>query len=200
MAPVLQHRLGLGHMSLLAQWLPLPALALYFKTKQQRFDMPAVAGFTGLALLANFIHLYIYVMTAGIAAAGALQALIDGRAPFRRGLFLTVLLLLSGVAPLWVFGLLGAGDLAGTQGYGYGVYSMNVVSPFWPQTSGLFRWTGIYWLTRGSIGATQGQYDGFNYLGIGVLFMLGIAILRDVRHFRSAIGQHVGLVIMLSIL
>ena len=46
MAPVVQHRLGAGHMSLLAQWLPLLALAFYFKTKQQRFDMRAVAGFT----------------------------------------------------------------------------------------------------------------------------------------------------------
>lgn len=85
MAPVVQQRFSLGHMSLLAQWLPMLALALYFKTKLQHFDARVVAGFTGLSLLATFVHLYLYVMTAAIAAAAVLQAIINHRTSLRWG-------------------------------------------------------------------------------------------------------------------
>jgi hypothetical protein len=200
MAPVVQQRLSLGHMSLLAHWVPLLTLALYFKTKSQRLDSRVVGAFVGLKLLAAFLHLYIYIIVAAIAAGAFVQSVIDHRASLGRGLLSTSLLVLAGIVSIWFLGLVADGDLLTTQGQGYGTASMNLVTPFWPQTSGLFRWTGIYWLSRGSIGATVGQYEGFNYLGGGALMLLGVAIWRDASRLRSIMQRHFGFFIVLIIL
>ena len=58
----------------------------------------------------------------------------------------------------------------------------------------------LLWLTRGSIGGTQGQYDGFDYLGGGVLLLLGVVLWRDARHILLASKRQVGLVIVLFLL
>ena len=102
MAPVVQHRFGLGHMSLLAHWSPIFALALCFTAKSHRFDTRTIACFTGLTLLATFIHLYIYVMTAAVAASAILQALIDRRISLQSCLISVGLLLVAGIFPLWI--------------------------------------------------------------------------------------------------
>src|SRR5262249_3960839 len=151
-------------------------------------------GFIGLTLLATLVHLYIYVMTSAIAAAAFLQAIINRRTSLWCGIISIAVLPLAGIVSLWFLGLFDSGNLLDTQGLGYGVNSMNVVSPFWPQTSGLFRWTGIYWLTRGSVGATTGQYEGSDYLGSGALLLLGITIWRDMDRIPSALKKYSGLV------
>jgi hypothetical protein len=77
---------------------------------------------------------------------------------------------------------------------------MNLISPFWPQTSGLFRWTGIYWLTRGGVGATPGQYEGWNYLGAGALLLTAISVLWSPRGIGAALRRHAALVAVLFVL
>jgi hypothetical protein len=197
MAPVVQHRFG--HLALMAHWLPVLALALYCYSKPRKFTAGVAAGAVGLCLLASFVHLYLYVMTAAIAAAAVLQAMLDRRlSPLRGGLAM-VLLMLAGVAPLWVFGLFEGWNLAGVTG-DLGRYSMNLVSPFWPQTSGLFGWTGIYWLTRGSIGATPGQYEGFDYLGAGALLLIVLALPAEIRRLGAVLSRHTALAIAFVVL
>jgi hypothetical protein len=71
------------------------ALALYLKTKPQRFDARVIAGSIRLTLLANFVHHYIYVMLASIATAAGSQAGIERRAPLGHGLISMALLLLA---------------------------------------------------------------------------------------------------------
>jgi hypothetical protein len=201
MAPVVQHRFG--HMSLMAHWLPVAALACYFHKRESRPGARADAGLIGLCLLACFVHLYLYVMTAAIAAAACLQAVFDQRASLWRGAWVLTGIVLAGVVPLWAFGLLGGWGLADISG-DFDRYSMNLMSPFWPQTSGLFRWTGIYWLTRGSIGGTTGQYEGFDYLGGGALLLLGVAlgdlVLHRPRVLVAALHRHTVLTMALAVL
>ena len=197
MAPVVQFRFG--HLALIAHWLPLLALALYFHHKPRRFDARATAATVGLCLLVSFVNLYLYVMTAAIAAASVLQAMLDRRLSPARGGVATLLLLLAGVGPLWAFGLLGQWDLGAVSG-DFSRYSMNLVSPFWPQTSGLFRWTGSYWLTRGSIGATPGQYEGFDYLGGGALLLFLLALPSGLRRLPATLRQHAALALALVVL
>jgi hypothetical protein len=109
MAPVVQHRFG--HMALMAHWLPVLCLAWYFHSRALRFGWRQIAGFVGLCLLASFVHLYLYVMTAALAAAAVLQALLSRRTSLLRGGMSLALLLAAGIVPLWMFGLLNGLDL-----------------------------------------------------------------------------------------
>ena len=193
MAPVVQYRFG--HLALMAHWLPVLALALYCHGKRHRFTVCAV----GLCLLATFVHLYLYVMVAAIMAAAVLQAMFDRRLSLLRGGFAIVLLMLAGVVPLWLFGLFDGWNLAGVPG-DFSNYSMNLVSPFWPQSSGVFARTGIYWLTRGSIGATPGQYEGFNYLGAGALLLILLALPAEMRRLGATLSRHAALALAFTVL
>ena len=177
MAPVLHFRFG--HLGLAAAWTFLFALAVYAGWKaagERGLWRPAAAMFV-LCLLAFASSIYLYVMTAAVAAAFFVQAVADRRTGLLGGVAGLLGVLGTGVASLWIYGLLGNSDLSRVT-VPFGVASMNLVAPFWPQSSGAFAWTGLYALTRGSIGATRGQYEGFCYLGLGALLFLGIAVVR----------------------
>jgi hypothetical protein len=68
---------------------------------------------------------------------------------------------------------------------GFGVYSMNLLSPFLPQRSGL-----IPPLRDVMVDATGGQYEGFSYLGGGVLLLLCATGSWQLRTFRLALCRH----------
>jgi hypothetical protein len=74
---------------------------------------------------------------------------------------------------------------------------MNIVSPFWPATSGVFSQTGLFIFTRGSIGGTAGQYEGYAYLGIGTLLLLGLALLRNATALLPLVRRYWVLVLLL---
>ena len=114
-------------------------------------------------VLGAFVHPYLLVMAAALLCAVPL-----GRRDWRSVSILAGIL--AGVAALMALGgFFGAG--AGDRGFGR--FSMNALSPVWPQLSGLF---------GGPIlDATGGQYEGFNYLGAGVLVLLALAWHRPPR-------------------
>ena len=192
MAPVVVSRFG--HLGLIAHWLPLFGLALYFDRPVRR---STIAASLGLCFMATGVHLYLYVMTAAIGAATILRGLLERERGFAWSAAALASILLVGVSVLWITGILAEPDLTGMTG-DYRRYSMNLLSPFWPQTSGVLSWTGVYWLTRGMIGGTAGQYEGFSYLGLGGLtFVLaaGAVAWRDiVRCWRRHIA--IGLVFL----
>ena len=134
-------------------------------------------------------------MTAAIAVAFFLQAMFDRRISLVGGGIDLILVMASAAVPFWAFGLVGQSIAVETVPFGYA--SMNLVSPIWPQSSGVFAWTGIYALTRGQIGATAAQYEGYSYLGIGLLLLL-VAALFKVRAFIRAIGPMLGRHTMLA--
>ena len=74
---------------------------------------------------------------------------------------------------------------------GFGIKSMNLLSPVWPQRSGLLPWAG------GIINATGMQYEGFNYLGIGVLMLCAIHLVSSRRNIARAIKRNIFLFIAL---
>jgi hypothetical protein len=160
--PALLHRLG--HTNLLAHFCLLAALGLTARTLR---DGTPLRFWPGLALLAAaiLIHPYLFLVAGAVLAAPILRpqptgwrGLLRPAAAFLAMLVLPVLLhrLLSGAS--------------GGADRGYGFYSMNLLSPVWPQVSGLFG-PGLPVLD-----ATGGQYEGFNYLGAGTLFLAVLAL------------------------
>jgi hypothetical protein len=82
----------------------------------------------------------------------------------------------------------------------FGEHSMNLLAPFWPQTSGALHWTGVYLLTRGSIGATNGQYGGYRYLGLGALLLVAVAAVRSGRAMPDLLRRNWALALALFVL
>jgi hypothetical protein len=71
---------------------------------------------------------------------------------------------------------------------------MNLLSPIIPQESGLFPWAG------GVIDATGGQYEGFNYLGLGLLLASLVILPVEVSWLRENLKRHLALFIAFVVL
>jgi len=193
MSPMLHFRFG--HMAHLAHWLPILSLALYFaRDARGRF-----AGLLSLCLLAGAVNLYLYVMVAAVAAAAVLQDFADRRIALPRAALLVLAIPGSGFLPVWAFGLL---DLPGlTSGViDFGFFSMNLLSPAWPQVSGALQWTGIPALTGGPLDGTDGQYEGYAYLGLGALLVVPVALWRGWGSPAAALRRHWALAVALAVL
>jgi len=188
MCPIVHHEFG--HIALSSPWVFIFALALFTGGRNLPvWSLSRSLGFIALAGLAAGIHLYLYVMTAAIAVAAFLQAAANRQLKVMRALAWSLAVLAAGVIPLWAFGLLSAPGVSEST-VQFGQDSMNLLAPFWPQTSGLFHWTGIYWLTRGSIGATNGQYVGYSYVGFGAVLLVTLALIRNWRVLLTTLRKY----------
>jgi hypothetical protein len=154
-----------GHMSLMAQWeIPL-ALVIYFRSCVSQRAYRLVATSLLLASVTLWTHTYTFVMVVGILVAALAQAVLDRR------LRLPQAAAIGALAAIVLLGLvLISGQLA-TRGSlaapGFGTFSMNLLSPVVPQFSALFPVMG-----QQMVDATGGQYEGFSYLGAGVLLLV----------------------------
>jgi hypothetical protein len=159
-----------GHLSLGGQFVVPFALALHVRWLAAK---PAAwrgyaARALGLAAVALLINPYLAAMVVAILFAALAQLWWIGRGSsrtiLRHGLALTGSL----VGLALVCGFLTAKIARVDDGYGF--YSLNLAAPFVPQRSGLFPVTAEF-----VIDGTGGQYEGFSYLGGGVLLLLLLA-------------------------
>jgi hypothetical protein len=166
-----------GHLSLMAHFEILLALVFYFGCKRRCSPLSCFAAAVFLTAMALTTHPYIFLMVEGIVAATVAQALID------RALSISVggCMILGLVAFMaTMMALCGHLETSAISAGGFGFFSMNVLSPIMPQMSGLFPGMASFFLD-----ATGGQYEGFNYLGAGIL-LLTAAVLIPPAHFSHA--------------
>lgn len=189
-APVLLFRFG--HFPLSAHFLLIGGLWLYFLRDHRPRSRMVVGIWLGWLLLALLINLYLFVMAAMVYAAGLLKrseragwGVIGIEAAGVCGILLVTMLLGGYIGS-------GTGSLPTAGGFGY--YSMNLASPFWPQRSGLFPSQSAL------ITGPDGQREGFAYLGFGGLLLLAGGCLLTGRELRGLIGRHRDLVVMLTLL
>ena len=170
-----------GHPALMAQYEITLALALYVWRLR---DAPALSGFAATAALSTFALLtnsYLFLMVGSIIAAAYAQ-LIWMR-PVRVTKLLPEMAILGLIlgSVMLACGLLGSGGSLRTVGYG--VFSANILGPFIPQRSGLV--PSMSYLV---VDGTGGQYEGFCYLGAGLLLLAAMA-LPD-RATWQRVGHH----------
>jgi len=180
MTPALLSRIG--HISLMSHWIVVFALALYLRGCR-RNALP-VAGWALLLVSAFYINIYLFVMAAGIYAAAAVFVM-QAR---------SVRYWWHATVPLWAVLIslpltlmpLPAGGV--TQEWGFGYYSMNVLSPL--IGGRIIQWTA-------EVG--PGQYEGFNYLGLGVLIALVLVCGSSATraHAKEALRRHWALALLL---
>ena len=170
LAPPLNYRLW-GHYSLSNQWVLIGALYVFSRAQQESTD--AVRRFVISALVLTAIsvginpYLAFQVLLILIAGAGTLLWRKRITLPQTAGLlcaFCGAVLLIA-----FAFGLV----ISGGRGYSSGGYrdlSMNLLAPFDPRG-----WNSLLFPRLHS--ASVGQYEGYNYLGAGVLIVAAIVVL-----------------------
>ena len=188
-----------GHPALSAHWILLAGLYIYFA-----FDgptLPILARWALVGAVAAATHPYLAMMVVVLAAAhhGRLAIANTQLVAWRSALAPVVI----GAVMLTVFWLTGyfvIESSSSVQGPGLGVFSMNALAPIMPTegptlfSPGPFRY------------ATLGQYEGYAYLGGGVLLLSLLApivfMVRGVvrQRLRRRHAQHVPLVLACALL
>lgn len=177
-SPVLWER-AFRHTALASQYLYLFALYFYLEYRARlaaHAQDPAAPRprfpwqFAALAFAAVGIHPYFLPPVLLCTLLAAVSLWRTGKRPGQGAL-----VLLSGLGATllggWITGALGSGVSASR--YGYGDFSMNLNAIFNPSSRGGYTWSRVLPV----LPQQQGQYDGFNYLGLGVLAMVASSLL-----------------------
>ncbi|HEY5799856.1 MAG TPA: DUF6311 domain-containing protein, partial [Burkholderiaceae bacterium] len=165
LAPIMLTRLY-GHEALAGQWLILAALHLYLSRRA------ATGKWVLLALAATLVHAYLLAMVAAVWLTASARALLAGTYA-RRDVGLQALLVpLTIVLAAWTAGyfvLPPGGHMSG-----FGTYRMDLNAFVSPLT---------VWSNFGATAYEPGEYEGFAYLGAGVLALaVYVVALRLYRH------------------
>jgi hypothetical protein len=186
-APILLWRWG--HIALMAQFLLIGALALYLFSLNKRPWRGVTMAWIAYLSLAYLMDIYIFTMVGIVWFCAAVQRRFEGLGTTRH-LLQSLMLTLVSVSALVAFSQLG-GQYQLPFTPGFGIFSMNLLSPFLPQKSGLFsRWGQV-------IDATGGQYEGFNYFGIGLLVASLLVLSAELAWLKRELRRHVALIVAL---
>lgn len=176
-SPILLER-AFRHTSLASHYIVLVSMYFYFR---YRHDKKYPWQFLLLPIIAVGITPYFFPMVEIFILVFCLEKICSGG---KRGL--AVLYFVSscflGMAAAWVIGTVGHGYSASREGYGY--YSLNLNAIINPDSCGNYTWSDILPQRE----QLYGQYDGFNYLGFGMLTLIGgvlLALLAALFYHRE---------------
>ena len=165
-----------GHYSLSNQWLLVAALFVFVQAQQKTPN--AVRRFflcsAPLAAISVGINPYLAFQVLLLLTAGAASLLWQKRLTLAQSAGIVATLGAVGFVVAYAFGLV----ISGGKGYASGGYrdlSMNLVAPFDPRTFNSL----IFPRLRS---ASPGQYEGYSYLGAGVLLLLVIVVVLALLH------------------
>ncbi len=165
-SPPMFLRMG-GHLSLSGHFLILAALylALLPNLYRRRLAWGALLAVTAM------VHAYLLAMVALIWVADLLGKTFSQQLTRRQGLLEGVLLFAVVSVCCWQAGYFAIAD--GTKSGGFGLYRMNLLSPLDPAG-----WS----LVLPDLPKASGDYEGFNYPGLGVLLLVPLALIAWLRN------------------
>ncbi|MBR2120448.1 MAG: hypothetical protein IJ935_17720 [Afipia sp.] len=165
------------HIGLVAQFFVVFAILFYLRfvriSSPSELILVCVAG--GMI---TWINPYLLAMSSSLLLAGLLDAWFRGRITIKVAALCCGVLLSSILFCAFFAGLIEGGSLPTTGGFG--IYSMNLLSPILPERS-LLSFGPIF------ADSTGGQYEGFNYLGAGVILLVLIALCAGWRDISGII-------------
>lgn len=157
-APILIWRLH-GHYALFGQWVILAALYLYLRKAKSCW------AWSTLICTSALIQAYLLAMVLIIWLANAIQIRLTKQEKIGTQFLHGACILASLLTVMWAAGYFMV--KSGVSTWGFGFYRMNLLSPFDPD--------GIWsWLLVDQTNA-PGDYEGFSYLGLGILILVPIA-------------------------
>jgi Family of unknown function (DUF6311) len=189
LAPAMLHRFALGHVALGAHWIVLAMLWVYFSDRADQLPHRRFTKVVVIAAIAASTHAYVAFMVFVIVVAiyGRLALASPSRAVKS---VLAPFLLIAAVtaAVFWQSGYLLLAGNEDLKGGGFGWHSMNLLASLMPMgTSTLLR-------REPFIVATNGQYEGYAYLGAGLLVLAVVCAGSLCRRDRLVPSKQLDLV------
>ena len=205
-APIFVERL-FRHDALASQWMVLAALLLYFRARHE--GKLSLWGFVALCAIAPGVTTYFVPMVYMFLAVALLEDISKNRRIIRPAMSMAACVFATLVSA-YVFGILTRGG--GGSAFGFGTYSMNLNALFnptsfdWYAESAALGWSAFLPI----LPQYSRQYDGFNYLGMGLLLGLTAMALcgllkavqaisrKDMAIFRCAwrfVKEHIWLIL-----
>lgn len=168
LSPIMAFR-ATGHHALMAHWLILASLFLYFQDYKRSVNL----GWTAIILISALVHAYMMLMAVVLWLAFLVKS--SKTYPSLHNKDLLWPLAFNFIALFIVMWLAGYFTVSsqGLNGGGYGIYSLNLLALFEPLDWSRFMQPFAL--------ATPGQYEGFNYLGFGMLFLLVLALYQSLH-------------------
>ncbi|WP_426143414.1 DUF6311 domain-containing protein [Pseudomonas sp. DWP3-1-2] len=163
----------LGHISLMSHWIILSSLALYIRCR--RTTEPQRWGWSLLLVAAFYVNIYLCVMASAVYVVSCLY----NRARFHPAEVARALipfLIIGASLFLTIFPMERVTVVPET---GFGTYSMNLLSPFHG---------GKYFIFPDP--EMPGQYEGFNYLGLGVLLAFALSVTLNRKAAVGSFSTH----------
>ncbi|MFQ3622868.1 MAG: DUF6311 domain-containing protein [Acetobacteraceae bacterium] len=178
-----------GHAALMGHWTILLALGVMLRAVRHP-SRPCWVGAVALATASLLVHPYLAAMV--LALLGAAPATLLLRRD--RGWALAAAGVAASAAAVGLC-LVGLGYLGAAGDGGYGNYALNLISPLWPARSAFFPH-----VTREIDATGFGGWEGYNWLGAGLIGGLALLLARDRAGLSAALRRHPGLVLVLSAL
>ncbi len=186
-----------NHMALCGHFVVIFGILLYTRTQRTETPGRMSAAWTALAIASLLIHIYLLAMVMALLAAATVQRAWSRRRQLRiewKMLLAIPLLAASGVLGVALLSGHFRGEAVEDASKGYGKYSMNLLQPWYPQGSLQLP------LPLPVFDATGGQYEGFNYLGAGSLFLALMTFAFAGRQWKPALRRNAFLLLALALL
>ncbi len=159
-SPPMLWRLG-GHYALVAHWMLLASLYLYFEDSLKR------TWWIALCVIAALVHPYFLCMVFSVFLADMLNRTAKNTKYLPNSLILLCSNLIITFAAMWFAGYFVLGESTGRWGFGF--CHMNLNSLFNPYNA----WS-LLLPSRGEISC---EYEGFNYFGLGMMILNLVALI-----------------------
>ena len=179
------------HTALASQWLLLLALETIFLYNDFQKNKKIYYMWAIISFLVSTIHIY-YLLMCGIILVGYILLDILNTKKINKSIILLVIYLLVALISIYIFG--GFTNLGTDEGFGYGlgIFSYNLNGLINPQGWSIF---------LENLPMIEGQYEGFSYLGLGVIILIIIATILTIIWFikdKSIIKKYKNIIISLS--
>ncbi|MFG1357730.1 DUF6311 domain-containing protein [Xanthobacter pseudotagetidis] len=155
------------HIGLIAQFVIVASIYAYIRIVliSRRIEIIAISAITPFIIL---INAYLFAMCSPIIISGLFDSWRLKKIDIKTCIISILGMIFVFFILLTSLGLIGRGVSLPEIG-GFGTFSMNLASPFWPQYS-------LLSFGRGFLDPIGGQYEGFNYLGLGVLLLFALSL------------------------
>jgi len=191
-----------AHTALTSHGYLLIALVLYFQmVRQNNGFWLTVCGYAILNCASLLTHPYLLTMVFPIYIAALLDHVRHNH-HFLRAVMAALAVIVVIIALLWFGGYLDSGVEGLSGGGGFGLFSMNMVAPFvGGEILDLSAWRDHLGTNYGTCpipyDATGGQYEGYNYLGLGVLLSFFIVVIFQGRWLLRKICRYPALTLLM---
>ena len=172
------------HTALASHWLIILALETIYLYDEFR-DGKKIYWLWGIiSFLTVTVHLY-YLVMCGIILVGYIVMDIINSKKIRKSIILLGIYILVALITLWIFG--GFVNLGKSDNFGFGLFSYNL--------NGLINSQGYSFFVS-PLPMLSEQYEGFSYLGLGVIILSLIALFLGIRWFiKDGISSYKGMII-----